>query len=57
MTRTHAATSLLALGPLTFSEFVMITGWTVYQCRKTLGHLQSNGRIDNEARGVYVIYP
>lgn len=56
MTRTQAATSLLALGPLTFAQFVMITGWTVLQCRKTLGHLQSNGRIDNAARGIYVVY-
>lgn len=57
MTRTQAATSLLALGPLTFAEFVMITGWTVYQCRKTIDYLQRSGKVNSDGRGIYVIYP
>jgi len=31
MTRTYAAKRLLEHGPLTFSEFVEITGWTTRQ--------------------------
>lgn len=55
MTRTHAAQQLLAHGPLTFSEFMAITGWTWAQCRKTIGSLQADGRIYSETRGVYAV--
>ena len=56
MTRTHVAKKLLEHGPLTFCEFVTITGWTVRQCRKTLGHMQSLGQINSEGRGVYSVH-
>jgi hypothetical protein len=39
MTRTHAARELLALGPLTFGEFVTITGWPCKTCRRVLSYL------------------
>lgn len=39
MTRTHAARQLLALGPLSFPEFVAITGWSVRACRRVLSYL------------------
>jgi hypothetical protein len=45
MTRTHAAQRLLAHGPLTFREFVEITGWSRYACMKTLGWLQETSRV------------
>jgi hypothetical protein len=38
-TRMHAARQLLRLGPLTFSEFVEITGWPVKTCRGVLSYL------------------
>lgn len=39
MTRTHAARQLLAHGPLTFGEFVSITGWPYAECRRVLSYL------------------
>jgi hypothetical protein len=39
MTRAHAARQLLALGPLSFAEFVAITGWPYARCRCTMKHL------------------
>lgn len=39
MTRTHAARQLLALGPLSFAEFVAITGWPIKACRRVLSYL------------------
>ena len=46
MTRAHCARRLLALGPLRFSEFLTITGWTVLQCSKTLGYMRELGELD-----------
>lgn len=39
MTRIHAARQLLALGPLSFGEFVEITGWPYKTCRHVLTKL------------------
>lgn len=39
MTRTHAARQLLALGPLSFSQFSDITGWPIAACRRVLSYL------------------
>lgn len=39
MTRTYAARQLLALGPLSFGEFVTVTGWPVNSCRRVLSYL------------------
>jgi hypothetical protein len=39
MTRTHAARRLLALGPLSFSEFAEIMGGSVQSCRRVLSYL------------------
>jgi len=49
MTRTHAARQLLALGPVTFSEFVTITGWPVPACRRVLSYLVDDlGEVSRE---------
>jgi hypothetical protein len=45
MTRTHAAIRLLEHGPLNKREFAEITGWSLYDCMKTLGWLQETGRV------------
>jgi hypothetical protein len=39
MTRTHCARQLLALGPLSFGEFVNVTGWPINACRRVLSYL------------------
>jgi hypothetical protein len=39
MTRTHCARQLLALGPLSFGEFVNVTGWPITSCRRVLSYL------------------
>lgn len=39
MTRTHAARQLLALGPISFGEFVTVTGWPISACRRVLSYL------------------
>jgi hypothetical protein len=39
MTKTYAARQLLALGPLSFGEFVTVTGWTASACRRVLSYL------------------
>lgn len=39
MTRTYAARQLLALGPLSFREFMEITGWPFKTCRRVLSYL------------------
>ncbi|WP_225784475.1 hypothetical protein [Xenophilus sp. Marseille-Q4582] len=56
MTRTHAARQLLALGPLTMPDFVVITGWPRKAARKTLAHLVEAGHavyIGTRQRGIY----
>lgn len=45
MTRTHAAKRLLEHGPLTFGEFVTVTGWPYKTARKTISWLQQTGRV------------
>jgi hypothetical protein len=40
MTRAHAARQLLALGPLTLTEFVAITGWPYRACIAVLRYLR-----------------
>ena len=44
MTHTHAALQLLALGPLTFREFVAVTGWPYKTARGVISYLQQSGR-------------
>lgn len=39
MTKIHAARQLLALGPLSFREFMEITGWPFSTCRQVLSKL------------------
>jgi DNA-binding IclR family transcriptional regulator len=43
MTRAHVAQRLLALGPLSFREFVAITGWPARACSRTLNYLNELG--------------
>lgn len=53
MTRTHAARGLLKQGPLTFADFVAITGWPYKVCRRVISYLQEHGEaffIDGEWR-------
>ena len=45
MNHTQAAVKLLAHGPLTFVEFVEITGWPKHQCRSAIQQLILHGRI------------
>ena len=45
MTRTHAALKLLEHGPLTWAEFVAITGWPRRAARKCLNWLIETGRV------------
>lgn len=46
MTRTYAAKRLFEHGPLSFREFVEITGWTVKQCYATINNLQAKRRLN-----------
>jgi hypothetical protein len=55
MTRVYCARRLLAIEPISFTEFVDVTGWTVRQCRKTLAYLHELGELKSEGRGVYSI--
>lgn len=43
MSRTYAAKRLLEHGPLTFAEFVEITGWAYRQAERTIQMLQETG--------------
>jgi len=43
MTRTYAAKRLLELGPLSWPEFVQITGWPEKPAARTLDHLVNTG--------------
>lgn len=45
MTRAHAVTQLLRLGPLSFRQIVEITGWQYRQARHTVDHLREKGVI------------
>ena len=45
MTRVSIASKLLAHGPLTFREFLEITGWPYKTARQTISWLQITGRI------------
>lgn len=45
MTRTHAAVQLLAHGPLTFREFVNVTGWTAQAATGALRWLIETDRV------------
>jgi len=45
MTRTYAAQRLLEHGPLTFGEFVTVTGWPYKTARKTISWLQETGHV------------
>ncbi len=59
MTRTHAARQLLRLGPLTWGEFITVTGWSVSQARRTLDYLMERGEVifcGSPRRGFYGIY-
>lgn len=56
MTRVYAARCLLRLGPLTFTEFWHISGWTKKQARSTIAALQYRFEIENSGqRGKYSI--
>ena len=55
MTRTHAATQLLAHGPLTRHEFIEITGWCRTTCTRLLAKLIYAGVLANPRRGVYAL--
>lgn len=55
MTKTYAARQLLALGPLSFAEFVEITGWSRAVCRWVLTYLvDALGQV-RRADGLYWI--
>ena len=43
MTRAYAALRLLEHGPLTFRDFVEITGWPAMECRWTWRYLAEAG--------------
>ena len=45
MTRAHACTQLLRLGPLSLGQVVEITGWPYKAARYTLKHLSAQGVI------------
>lgn len=45
MPRAYAAKRLLEHGPLTFGEFVTVTGWPYTKARKTISHLQEVGAV------------
>lgn len=54
MTRTYAAKRLLEHGPLSFADFVAVTGWTAAQCANALEKLQRQQIvIPNGRRGTY----
>ena len=55
MTRTYAALQLLAHGPLSRSEFVAITGWSVSGCAWLLNRLIAEGRLTRPLPGVYAL--
>lgn len=52
MTRTYAAKRLLEHGPLTFGQFVEITGWNAAQVSSVLLALEKSGclQIDGPIR-------
>ena len=55
MTRAHAARQLLALGPLSFGQFVTFTGWPSAACRRVLSYLVDDlGEVSRKA-GIYRI--
>ena len=55
MTRTHAARQLLALGPLSFGQFVTFTGWPSAACRRVLSYLVDDlGEVARQ-HGIYRI--
>lgn len=59
MTRRHAATQLLRLGPLSLGEFVTITGWPYKTARQTISRLLETGHIyylGERPHGVYGAY-
>jgi hypothetical protein len=56
MTRIHAARCLLKLGPLSFQEFVCITGWPKKQARNTIKQMQRNYELNNAGqKGKYAM--
>lgn len=58
MTRTHATTQLLKLGPLTVAEFIEITGWPSRVARYTLAWMVQTGAVEyvgNTRKGFYRI--
>lgn len=59
MSRRHAATQLLRLGPLSLGEFVTITGWPYKTARQTISRLLETGHIyylGTRPHGVYGAY-
>lgn len=50
MTRTYTAKRLLEHGPLSFREFVEITGWPSRKCTRTLDNLSQTGVARLEGR-------
>jgi hypothetical protein len=58
MSRTYAAKRLLEHGPLTFPEFVGITGWSRAQAATTLNALDKSGLLSvtgNRMKFVYAL--
>lgn len=53
MTKIHAARQLLALGPLTLSEIVEITGWEYRCCVRVLAYLREVRAVRLIHRGAY----
>jgi len=53
MTRTYAAKRLLEHGPLSFREFVEITGWPSRKCTRTLNCLMDAGIAQRDDFGAW----
>ncbi len=58
MTKDHAATCLLRHGPLTFPQFVEITGWTEKSARWVMEKLLDQGIVNRKGtQGSYSKLP
>lgn len=48
MTRAYAAKRLLEHGPLTFRDFMEITGWTIHSAKNVIERLEKAGDVRPE---------
>ena len=56
MTRSYAAKRLLEHGPLTFSEMVVITGWTASQVSRAIDSLDKAGLLEISGKRMKYVY-